>query len=105
MVEAADCGAGWCAGRPLRRLGGCVGSCRDDDLKLRLRRKLLFKSRRMYYSVMAVNLVLRFLWALTLLPESRSSFLGSELQVRCIARQPLAHTQQTAPPFFSTVCC
>lgn len=82
-----------------------MGSCRDDDLKLRLRRKLLFKSRRMYYSVMAVNLVLRFLWALTLLPESRSSFLGSELQVRCIARQPLAHTQQTAPPFFSTVCC
>ena len=46
----------------------------------RLRRRLLFKSRKLYYGVIVADLVLRFFWMLTLLPENQPTF-GKDVQV------------------------
>jgi hypothetical protein len=53
-------------------------------MRLVLRRKSLFKSRRLYLCVIAIDLVLRLFWMLTLLPDSRWLVFGNEVQV-CIS--------------------
>jgi hypothetical protein len=54
-------------------------------MRLVLRRKSLFKSRRLYLCVIAIDLVLRLFWMLTLLPDSRWAVFGNEVQVGAFA--------------------
>lgn len=47
-----------------------------------MRRKLLFKRKQAYVGLLVVNLIFRFFWMLTLLPEDRPTIFGRDVQVR-----------------------
>jgi hypothetical protein len=47
---------------------------------VKMRQKRLLKSSRVYWGVIAADVVMRFFWMLTLLPEDRPTF-GHDLQV------------------------
>lgn len=56
------------------------------DGRPHLRRSKLFGSSAIYIAIIVLNFLLRFLWAATLLPESRLSIVTVFLEVRDSAR-------------------
>lgn len=59
--------------------------CVREGWSLRLRRRLLYEKECLYVVVALVNLVLRFMWTITLMPENGLSdgdgFFGRDMQV------------------------
>lgn len=47
----------------------------------RLRPRLLYKNKSMYVGVALVNLVLRFLWTVTLVPENAPNLFPKDFQI------------------------
>ena len=55
---------------------------------VKLRETLLYKSPSFYICIACVNLVLRFFWTLTLLPEGGAEAWQQNIQVRLERPQP-----------------
>lgn len=52
-----------------------------DGKSLRFRPRLLYRNKAMYAGVAVTNLVLRFLWTVTLVPENAPNLFPHDFQI------------------------